>query len=54
MITDNAGEEMKDNLNASWKKALEIMFTTLNKFIYFDIRVYQGGIINGISRKASI
>ena len=55
VITDNAGEEMKDNLNANWKKALEIMFTALNKFIYFDIRAYyQGGIINGISRKASI
>ena len=34
VITDNAGEEMKDNLNANWKKALEIMFTTLNKFIF--------------------
>jgi len=34
VITDNAGEEMKDNLNANWKKALEIMFTALNKFIF--------------------
>ena len=54
VITDNAGKEMKDNLNANWKKALEIMFTALNKFIYFDIIAYQGGIISGISRKASI
>ena len=54
VITDNAGDEMKDNLNANWKKALEIMFTALNKFIYFVIRAYQGGIINGINRKASI
>ena len=34
VITDNAGEEMKDNLNANWKKALKIMFTALNKFIF--------------------
>jgi len=34
VITDNAGEEMKDNLNANWGKALEIMFTALNKFIF--------------------
>ena len=34
VITDNADEEMKDNLNASWKKALEIMFKALNKFIF--------------------
>jgi len=34
VITDNAGEEMEDNLNANWKKALEIMFTALNKFIF--------------------
>jgi len=33
-ITDNAGKEMKDNLNANWEKALEIMFTALNKFIF--------------------
>jgi len=25
---------MKDNLNANWKKALEIMFMALNKFIF--------------------
>jgi len=25
VITDNAGEEMKDNLNANWEKALEII-----------------------------
>ena len=34
VITDNAGEEMKDNLNANWEKALEIMFVALNKFIF--------------------
>lgn len=34
VITDNAGEEMKDYLNANWKKALEIMFKALNKFIF--------------------
>jgi len=34
VITDNAGEEMKNNLNANWKKALEIMFKALNKFIF--------------------
>ena len=54
MITDNAGEEMNDDFNTNCEKALEIMFMALNKFIYFDIRVYQGGIINGINRKASI
>jgi hypothetical protein len=25
---------MKDNLNANWEKALEIMFKALNKFIF--------------------
>ena len=25
---------MKDNLNANWGKALEIMFKVLNKFIF--------------------
>lgn len=34
VITDNTDEEMKDNLNASWKKVLEIMFKALNKFIF--------------------
>jgi len=34
VITDNAGEEIKDNLNANWGKALEIMFKVLNKFIF--------------------
>jgi len=34
VITDNSDEEMKDNLNTNWKKALEIMFTVLNKFIF--------------------
>lgn len=34
VITDNAGEEMEDDLNANWGKALEIMFTALNKFIF--------------------
>ncbi|HAJ32205.1 MAG TPA: hypothetical protein DCK79_02360 [Candidatus Atribacteria bacterium] len=34
VITDNANEEMKDNLNANWEKTLEIMFTALNKFIF--------------------
>ncbi len=34
VITDNAGKEMEDNLNANWEKALKIMFRTLNKFIF--------------------
>jgi len=34
VITDNADEEMKDNLNVNWEKALEIMFKALNKFIF--------------------
>ena len=34
VITDNADEEMENNLNANWKKALEIMFKALNKFIF--------------------
>ena len=34
VITDNANEEMEDNLNANWGKALEIMFKALNKFIF--------------------
>ena len=34
VITDNAGEDMKDNLNANCEKALEIMFPVLNKFIF--------------------
>ena len=33
-ITDNSGEDMKDNLNVNWEKALEIMFKALNKFIF--------------------
>jgi len=34
VITDNADEEMENNLNANWKKALEIMYKALNKFIF--------------------
>jgi len=34
VITDNADEEMEDNLNANWKKALEIMYKALEKFIF--------------------
>jgi hypothetical protein len=34
VITDNSGEDMKDNSNTNWKKVLEIMFTALNKFIF--------------------
>ncbi len=34
VITDNADEEMENNLNANWKKALEIMYKVLNKFIF--------------------
>ncbi len=34
VITDNADEEMEDNLNANWEKALEIMYKALNKFIF--------------------
>ncbi len=34
VITDNADEEMEDDLNANWGKALEIMFKALNKFIF--------------------
>ena len=34
MITDNADEEMEDDLNANWGKALEIMYKPLNKFIF--------------------
>jgi len=34
VITDNADEEMEDDLNANWGKALEIMFRVLNKFIF--------------------
>ena len=34
VITDNANEEMEDNLNANWGKVLEIMFKALNKFIF--------------------
>ncbi|MBA7498129.1 5'-methylthioadenosine/S-adenosylhomocysteine nucleosidase [subsurface metagenome] len=33
-ITDNADEEMENNLNANWKKALEIMYKALKKFIF--------------------
>lgn len=34
VITDNADEEVEDDLNANWGKALEIMFKALNKFIF--------------------
>jgi len=34
VITDNADEEMEDDLNENWKKALEIMFKALYKFIF--------------------
>ena len=34
VITDNADEEMENNLNANWKKALEILYKALNKFIF--------------------
>ena len=34
VITDNADEEMEDNLNANWEKALEIMYKALYKFIF--------------------
>jgi adenosylhomocysteine nucleosidase len=34
VITDHADEEMEDNLNANWGKALEIMFPVLKKFIF--------------------
>ena len=34
VITDNADEEMENDLNANWGKALEIMFRVLNKFIF--------------------
>ena len=34
VITDNADEEMENNLNANWKKALEIMYKALKKFIF--------------------
>jgi adenosylhomocysteine nucleosidase len=34
VITDNADEEMENNLNANWGKALEIMYKALNKFIF--------------------
>ena len=42
VITDNADEEMEDNLNVNWGKALEIMSKALNKFIF-------GGWINKIN-----
>ena len=34
VITDNADEEMENDLNANWGKALEIMNKALNKFIF--------------------
>jgi len=34
VITDNADEEMENDLNANWGKALEIMYKALNKFIF--------------------
>jgi nucleoside phosphorylase len=34
VITDNADEEIEDDLNANWEKALEIMYKALNKFIF--------------------
>ena len=34
VITDNADEKMNDDYNANNKKALEIMFPVLNKFIF--------------------
>ena len=34
VITDNANKEMENDLNANWRKALEIMYKALNKFIF--------------------
>ena len=34
VITDNADEHMNDDYNANNKKALEIMFPVLKKFIF--------------------
>lgn len=34
VITDNADEDMNDDFNANWGKALEIMYKALNKFIF--------------------
>jgi len=34
VITDSADEEMENDLNANWGKALEIMNKALNKFIF--------------------
>ena len=34
VITDNADEEMENDLNANWGKGLEIMNKALNKFIF--------------------
>lgn len=34
VITDNADEEMENDLNANWGKALEIMYKALKKFIF--------------------
>jgi adenosylhomocysteine nucleosidase len=34
VITDNADEKMDDDFNANCEKALEIMFSVLNKFIF--------------------
>ena len=34
VITDNVNEDMNDDFNANWGKALEIMFPVLNKFIF--------------------
>lgn len=34
VITDNADEEMENNLNANWGKTLEIMYKALDEFIF--------------------
>lgn len=34
VITDNADEEMKENLHTNWKKGLEVLFKFLKIFIY--------------------
>jgi len=34
VITDNSDEEMEDDLDANWGKALEIMFKVLDKFVF--------------------
>jgi len=34
VITDNANEEIENDLNANWGKALEIMYKALDEFIF--------------------